>query len=167
MSERLEDALRANADDLLSYLERRLGIDDAPDALAEVMTVAWRRAKDLPAPAVEARMWLYGIARNVSGNASRSRIRRTRLADRLREVASAAPGPGADDGMEVRDAIAALDSDAAEVVRLRHWEGFSLAEIAQILNEPASTVRSRYAKARDHLAAALTDTEPQATPRPR
>ncbi|WP_062135837.1 RNA polymerase sigma factor [Demequina aestuarii] len=165
VSERLEAAVRANSDDLLAYLERRVGIDDAPDTLAEVMTVAWRRAKHLPTLPVEARMWLFGIARNVVSNAARTRIRRTRLADRLREVASAASMPAADDGVEVREAIAALDTDLSEIVRLRHWEGFSLAEIASILDEPASTVRSRYAKARDLLATALADAEPQATPR--
>ncbi|GIG53539.1 RNA polymerase sigma factor [Demequina activiva] len=154
-TERLEPALRSNADALLAYLERRIGPDDAPDALAEVMTVAWRRERDLPAESDQARMWLYGIARNVLANAHRSRVRRHRLAHRLRILASAAPSAAADDGAEVRSAIAALDPGLAEIVRLRHWEGFSLAEIAQILDEPASTVRSRYSRAREQLAAAL------------
>ncbi|WP_084106062.1 RNA polymerase sigma factor [Demequina sp. NBRC 110056] len=156
---RLEVALRANSDDLLAFCERRLARDDASDALAEIMTVAWRRAQHLPAVPLEARMWLFGIARNVVANAHRSQVRRSRLADRLRALAVSAPAnaPAADAGADVRDAISALPPDLAEVVRLRHWEGFSLAEIATIVDAPASTVRSRYAAAREKLAAALAE----------
>ena len=46
---RVDAALHANADALLAFAERRVGRDDAPDVLAEVMLVAWRRAADLPA----------------------------------------------------------------------------------------------------------------------
>lgn len=157
VADRLEASLRANADDLLVYLERRVGPNDAPDALAEVMTIAWRRSADLPTEPVQARMWLYGVARNLVANTERSQFRRNRLAGRLRDAMDSRAAPAADEGLEVRDAIAALDDDLAEIVRLRHWEGFTLAEIALVMEEPASTVRSRYAKARALLAAALLE----------
>lgn len=191
----LTAALDANAGALLSYLERRIGIDDAPDALAEVMTVVWRREADLPEDATEARMWMFGIAKGVVANAVRGKVRRAKLADRLRAVtamsgdavsggvmtgavsggvasrgdasAAAVPGPSAaasappatappaDQGLEVRDAIARLDPELAEVVRLVHWDGFNLAEVAELEAIPASTVRSRYGRAKRELAAAL------------
>ncbi|ROS23730.1 RNA polymerase sigma-70 factor (ECF subfamily) [Cellulomonas sp. PhB150] len=134
-----------------------MGIDGAPDVLAEIMTVAWRRAADVPLDRTEARMWLFGVARMTIANASRGEIRRRRLADRLRSVTamSAATAPSADAGLEVRDALDRLPSDLAQIVRLVHWDGFTLAEVAQFLEEPASTVRSRYRRACDALASAL------------
>ncbi|NYI42228.1 RNA polymerase sigma factor [Demequina lutea] len=154
-------ALDENAGALLNYLERRIGIDDAPDALAEVMTVVWRREGDLPADATEARMWMFGIAKGVLANAARGKVRRAKLAGRLRAVTAASDGaasattPPADQGHDVRDAIARLDPELAEVVRLVHWDGFSLGEVAALEAIPASTVRSRYARAKRELAVAL------------
>lgn len=153
-------ALDANAGALLSYLERRIGVDDAPDALAEVMTVAWRREADLPVDATEARMWMFGIAKGVVANVARGNVRRARLADRLRAVTASggvasAAEPPADHGHEVRDAIDRLDPELAEMVRLVHWDGFTLGEVAALEGLPASTVRSRYARAKRDLAAAL------------
>lgn len=56
---------------------------------------------------------------------------------------------------DVRAAIAALPDDLAELVRLVHWEGFSITEAAQICGVPASTARTRYQRARRALAARL------------
>jgi RNA polymerase sigma-70 factor (ECF subfamily) len=152
----LTASLDANAGALLGYLERRLGIDDAPDALAEVMSVVWRREVDLPEDATEARMWMFGIAKGVVANAVRGKVRRAKLADRLRAVTAVAQAaPPADQGHDVRDAIARLGPDLAEVVRLVHWDGFTLGEVAALEGIPASTVRSRYVRAKVQLAAAL------------
>jgi RNA polymerase sigma factor (sigma-70 family) len=102
-------------------------------------------------------MWLFGIARGVIANALRGQVRRSRLADRLRAVTAGpqAQGAPADRGVEVRDAIDRLDPDLAEVVRLVHWDGFTLAEAADVLALSASTVRSRYARARAELSTVL------------
>ncbi|WP_084125750.1 RNA polymerase sigma factor [Demequina sp. NBRC 110054] len=151
-----EEALRAHGDDLLAYLERRVGRDDAADALAETFATAWRRAADMPPDLQEARLWLFGVARMTAANTGRAGRRRSRLVATLRDAMVTA-APAADRGVEVRDAIARLEPDQAEVVRLRHWEGLTLAEAAVVLDEPASTVRSRYARARAVLAEALAD----------
>lgn len=157
----LTDALTVNAPDLLRYLERRVGADDAPDALGDVMVTAWRRHDDLPTDGQGARMWLFGIARNVVLNIQRGNRRRWGLADQLRQRIGTAPlhQDGADHGIEVRDAIARLDPDLADLVRTVHWDGFSLAEAAQIIGIPASTVRSRYHRAVTTLRTALADIE--------
>ena len=55
----------------------------------------------------------------------------------------------------MRDAINALDPKHAEIVRLVHWEGFTLAQVADILDQPASTVRNHYQQAKQHLREAL------------
>lgn len=153
----LSDVLTSAAADLLRYLERRLGPDDAADALGDVLLVAWRRVSDLPANGTEARLWLFGIARNTVLNSRRGRVRRDGLAARAGRHAAGETQPGADHGLEVRDAIARLEPDLAELVRLVHWDGFSLAEAARVLEIPASTASSRYHRARELLRAALTE----------
>ena len=79
----LTAALDRDAADILRYLERRLGTEDAADALAEVMMAAWRRADVVPVDAEEARMWLFGIARHVVANTERSEHRRWNLTEQI------------------------------------------------------------------------------------
>lgn len=153
---RLTAALESAASDLLAYLERRVGPDDAPDLLGETMVVAWRRVKELSKDSERARMWLFGIARGTLLNHQRGQRRRWALADRIRlQVREAPTAPAADEGADVRDAIARLDPDLVELVRLVHWERLSLADAAEVLGIPASTARGRYQRAKEELRAAL------------
>lgn len=159
MIDRTTAVLAENADDLLRYFRRRVGDDDAPDLLADTLMTAWRRAPVLPHDPNEARAWLFGIAHKTLLNYRRGIQRRNRLADRVRTVlATTDPAPAADAGFDVRDAINALDSRHAEIVRLVHWEGFTLAQVADILDQPASTVRNHYQQAKQHLREALQAT---------
>ena len=161
--ERLTAALESSSADILRYLERRVGPDDAPDLLGETMVVAWRRVRELPVDAERARMWLFGVARGTLLNHARGERRRWALADRIRlQVRESASAPPADAGADVRDAIGRLDPDLAELVRLVHWDGFSLADAAELLGIPASTARGRYQKAKRELRAALSIEAPLA-----
>ena len=157
-STRLTEALSLNAPDLLRYFERRLNRDDAADALADLMTAGWRRVNALPAGPEQMRMWLFGIARNVIANAARGERRQANLAERLRDILRTTPkeARSIDEDVEVRDAIARLAPDQAELVRLIHWDGFSIAEAGRILDLSASTARTRYQRARADLKAALS-----------
>lgn len=156
----LEAAIRTSAQDVLSYLRRRVDLEDAADLLGETMVVAWRRVDDLPADPIRARMWLFGIARGTLQNHARGERRRWALANRLRGQLLVAPAPtGSDDGLAVRDAISHLDPELAELVRLIHWEGFSIAEASELMGVPGSTGRTRYQRAREQLREALTHAE--------
>ncbi len=161
--EPLSRALVQCSADILNYLARRVGHDDAPDLLGETMVVAWRRVRELPDDPERARMWLFGIARGTLQNHARGERRRWALADRIRVHADTdASAPASDAGAEVRDAIARLDPDLAELVRLVHWDGFSLADAAELLGIPASTARGRYQRAKSDLRAALSMEAPLA-----
>jgi len=158
-SRRMTDAIASNSIDLLHYFERRVGRgEDAADLLAETMMTAWRRVRALPHDDEGARMWLFTIARNVLGNADRTERRRWRLANRLRVMLEPADAPGADEGHEVRDAVDRLSPDLAELVKLVHWDGFTVAQAADILGIPASTARTRHQRAKEELRAALLST---------
>lgn len=142
--------------DLGAYFQRRVGLDDAPDLLGETMVVAWRRVADLPLDTEGARMWLFGIARGTLLNYARGERRRGALFDRLRGAMQLrTTSPGADEGADVRDAVARLGADLAEIVSLIHWDGFTLPEVAELLGVPVTTVRSRYRRARAMLRDAL------------
>jgi RNA polymerase sigma-70 factor (ECF subfamily) len=155
--------VEAHGRDLLAYLQRRTSpVEDAADLLSETLLTAWRRMRDLPATDEAARMWLFVTARNVLANHRRSQVRRNEIADRLRReiVEQERSSPGVHDSTRdheeaVREAIAALPEAQREIVTLVHWEGFTLAEVATVTGVSASTVRSRYAKARSSLVARL------------
>lgn len=153
---RITTALRASSADLLAYLQRRVGPDDAPDLLGETMVVAWRRVGDLPTDPEQARMWLFGIARNTLLNHSRGERRRWALADRIRGTsATEALAPSSDSGAEVRDAISRLTVDLRELVELVHWEQMTVAEAAGLIGVSETTARARYARAKEELRVAL------------
>lgn len=151
----LTGVLRDTSDDLLRYFLRRLDREDAADALADVMTTAWTRVSAMPDETEQARMWLFGIARNVLLHAHRGNVRRSQLADRMRITLSLRSAPPADEGAETRDAIDRLDGDLAELIRLVHWDGFSITDAATLLEIPSSTARGRYQRAKEALREAL------------
>lgn len=155
---RVRATLSANAASLLGYFERRTeSADDAADLVAETMLQTWRRAAAVPVDDCTAqRMWLFGVATNVLANHRRASRRRSALAARLRNVA-AEPASREDpaEGVAVRDAVSRLPGAQRELVMLVHWDGFTLAESAEILRINPSTARSRYAGARAMLRQAM------------
>ncbi|PVW04829.1 RNA polymerase subunit sigma-24 [Microbacterium sp. Gd 4-13] len=152
----LERALEQNSADVLSYLRRRAGSEDASDLFGETLVVVWRRVEELPADADQARMWLFGVARGVLLNYRRGERRRWALADRLKKHTRLDPvAPPADEHAEVHDAIARLEPDLGELVQLVHWEHMTLVEAAQVVRIPASTARGRYQRAKEQLRAVL------------
>lgn len=115
------------------------------------------------------RTWLYSLARNVC----RQHQRRSRSESgwvswgEEGEAAAVADGrPGALERLaaaeaqaRVRAAVASLPPLFRTVLILRDWEELSYKEIAQVLEVPVGTVRSRLYNARSALAAALGDGE--------
>src|ERR1039458_1477082 len=109
-------------------------------------------------PAETARLWLYGVARNVLANQQRSERRRQRLGERLRQELPAAlegaPLTASRTGA-VRAALARLGPEDQEILRLAGWEELSPGEIAMVLGISQVAVRSRLHRARRRLRAAL------------
>ncbi len=143
---------------LLAYFTRRVAQPaDAGDLLGETLLVIWRRVDDLPTDPTGARMWMYGVASRVLAGHRRGQTRRTALTSRLRDELAAQPPVDRDTRFAVDAALAQLDPVDAEIVRLVHWEGFTQAQIATILRKRPGTVRSRYHRARQRLAALLAE----------
>lgn len=138
------------------FLRRTAGPEDAADLLGETLLVVWRREDSIPADETQSRMWLYGIARKVLSGQRRSATRRSALTERLiAELAASARAPFDDVEPEVLSAIGLLDEKDQEIVRLVYWDGFTFAEVAELLHIRAATVRSRHARARVKVRDAL------------
>ena len=147
----------AESASLLGYFIRRVeNREDAADLVAETALALWRRAADLPETSERARMWMYGIARRVLATHRRGAIRRTALADRLREEVSASVESPAPELDEVRDAVRSLPAKEQELIGLVHWEGFTVTEAAEVIGIRAGTAQMRYSRARKRLRSALT-----------
>ncbi len=170
MTQISDDELRAlqkeHGPSLLAYFARR--IDPPADAavlLNELLEIVWRRASSAPAEPQELRMWMFGIARNLVLSQRRGWRRRAALAERLRDtLATQEPEVRDERHAMVRQAVQALPEVQRELVRLVHWDGFTLTEAAQITGVTASTARSRYQLARRRLARKLKATTDEENP---
>ncbi|HWO68718.1 MAG TPA: RNA polymerase sigma factor [Umezawaea sp.] len=158
----------AHADELHRYLSR-WAPDAADDLVADVFVAAIRGRAGYDPSRAAVRPWLFGIATNLMRTHLRSR-RRERDATARIEV------PGHADSHEnrvldrveaqvkARQLTKALDGLAQrdrDVLLLTAWAGLDSTEVAQALDIPVGTVRSRLHRARHHLRAAcpLVDVE--------
>ena len=107
------------------------------------------------------RTWLLSIARRVCADAVRSRRRRRlTLVREDAELEALTTGDGADrvgQGAAVSDLLARLAPDRREAFVLTQLLGLPYAEAAEVAGCPVGTIRSRVARARADLVAALGD----------
>ena len=154
-----ESIVRARMDAVYRLTSAILGDEaDARDAAQETFVAAWRQMPGLrDADRFEA--WLQRIAVNASRMTLRARRRR-----RVREIpssevvalasrAGSARSPG--DVVLLGEAMGRLDVDQRAILVLHHLEGRPLTEIAEILEIPVGTAKSRLFHARQKLEAAL------------
>ena len=137
---------------LLRYLRRLTGrAESAEDLLQETFVQALRGLERLDS-ALSPKAWLFAIARHLGINARQRRREALPLVDDLAAGPQERPDPRRED---MREAIAALPEKQREALQLRLAEGLSYEEIAQTLNIPVGTVRSRLHAAVKGLREAL------------
>jgi RNA polymerase sigma-70 factor (ECF subfamily) len=159
--EQLFGATRA---DLLAYLLRRAPtVEDAADLLSETYLVAWKRLEVIP-PGDEARLWLYGVARNLlMKNAGRRRSRAhlvDRLATELRSAQRTSSTANEEQAAKIRAALSTLREKDRELIMLAAWEDLTPTQIAAVLGTSANVVRVRLHRIRARIRASLaSDTE--------
>ena len=83
-----EGLYRTHGAEILAYFRRRLPAAEVQDAAADVFEIAWRRFGEVP-DGDEAIRWLFGVARNVLSNRTRTSRRAGRLDAKLGSLASA------------------------------------------------------------------------------
>jgi RNA polymerase sigma-70 factor (ECF subfamily) len=129
----------------------RLGVDsgDLADAVHDVFVIVHRRLADIDFSR-PLRPWLFGVARRVA--AGMRRKRRELPSQDLQSVVDASPHAERDLLWRV---LGSLDDDRREVVVLHDLEGYTGAEIGELLGISSNTVHSRLRLAREDMRAAL------------
>ena len=132
---------------------------DARDSTQETFIAAWRRIRELRDPD-RFDAWLQRIAVNAARMTLRARGRRRVREIPAGDVASLAgvsdhAQPERSDPDLLGSALGRLPVDQRTILVLHHLEGHGLAEMAEILEIPLGTVKSRLHAARGALEAAL------------
>ncbi|MEK0154832.1 sigma-70 family RNA polymerase sigma factor [Arthrobacter oryzae] len=136
------------------FVRRRVESPEvAEEIAADVFRVVWQKWGDQPRTDTA---WLVTVARNMIGNAYRSRDRQRALQEKLRATAVLSFGEGSDN-LAVHDAMAGLREKDRDILQLAYWDRLDTAEIAGVLkcSESAAKVRLHRARAafRKHMPA--------------
>jgi RNA polymerase sigma-70 factor (ECF subfamily) len=162
--------IRATQPQVRRFLAHLVHAREAEDLTQETYLRAMRALPRFAARS-SARTWLYAIARRVAADHLRAAGVRPRLADVADWQATADASTPVDDRFEnqvvLRDLIDGLAPERRIAFVATQVLGLSYAEAAEVCDCPIGTVRSRVARAREDLVAAMrTHERPQARTRP-
>jgi RNA polymerase sigma-70 factor (ECF subfamily) len=133
--------------------------EDALDLAQDVFLKAYQNLRRLEDPA-RFSSWLFRIAHNESFSLLRRRRPETEVTD---QPPPSAPGRRmlpVETSLAVEAALSRLSSEQREAVVLKIYQGFKFEEIAEILECPVSTVKSRVYTALDLLKQTLAPISP-------
>ena len=141
---------------LLRFLGRRAGAKVAEGLVGELFRIAFERRTTFDASRASALPWLYGIGSNLLLKHRRGEARRLRASARMAadDEATHRRAPALDARLlfpRVADAIEALPDGEREALLLFAWEDLSYQSVAEALELPIGTVRSRLNRARAQL----------------
>jgi RNA polymerase sigma-70 factor (ECF subfamily) len=123
----------------------------AEETVQEVFVKVWRRAYDYDAARGKFSAWLTGIAHHHAIDELRRRRVRPIASedeDALANVATDMPAP--DDAVQqsfehqrILDALQEIPGEQRRCIEMAYFEGYTQEEIAERLNEPLGTVKTR------------------------
>jgi RNA polymerase sigma-70 factor (ECF subfamily) len=134
----------------------------AEDVAQETFATIWRVAATFDPERGAPAGWIFTIARNAARDVARRR--RLTVVEDVPDVAD--PGIGPEDEalrsaerFRIHMALAGLNPRAREVVELAYFEGLSQSEIADRIDVPLGTVKTRTRNALARLAESLAPAE--------
>jgi len=143
---------------VLRFPGRRAGAQVAEGLVGELFRIAFERRKTFDASRASALPWLYGIGSNLLLKHRRGEARRLRTSARMASAGEAADRRASAAALDARllfprvaDAIEALPDAERETLLLFAWEDLSYQSVAEALELPIGTVRSRLNRARARL----------------
>lgn len=162
---RFAEAFDLNYDVIFRYLRRRVDQELAADLTAETFSTALKEFDRFDPDRGNVRAWLFGIAANKMRHEARREERE------LRAYARTGVDPVVVDPMvesdrrldaerqrrELAEGLASLDEADREALLLFSWSDLSYPEIAEALQIPLGTVKSRIARARRTLRQCLDE----------
>ena len=145
---------------VLGLAIRRLGDRGrAEDAMQEAFTSIWRAARSYRPDRGPVAPWLYAVARNAIADRGR---KRTEPPAEPTDTPSDEPGPAELTeqswvSYRVHRAMEDLPESERTVLELAYWSGLSQSEIANYLDIPLGTVKTRTRSGLHRLAGALEE----------
>jgi RNA polymerase sigma factor (sigma-70 family) len=143
---------------LLRFLGRRAGARVAEGLVGELFRIAFERRKTFDVSRATALPWLYGIGSNLLLKHRRDEARRLRASARMAADLEAPDRRASARALDARvlfplvaDAIGALPDGEREALLLFAWEELSYQGVAETLELPIGTIRSRLNRARARL----------------
>ena len=139
---------------------RRLGDRGrAEDAVQETFASVWRSAKSYRSDRGPGAPWLYAVARNAIVDRTRAR---SETPMEVPDQASSELGPPEEAerswlAWRVHRAMEELPEHERPLLELAYWSGLSQSEIADFMNIPLGTVKTRTRSALSRLADALEE----------
>jgi RNA polymerase sigma-70 factor, ECF subfamily len=151
----LRELYRRYAPELFGFATSALGDRElAEEVVQDVFAQLWRHAQAYDQRRASVRTWLYAIARNRIIDAHRRAAARPKQADDDTLDTAAEMDAALDHAVlrwQVTAALARLSPAHREVIRLAHYGGLTMREIAERTGVPLGTVKSRTSYALRHL----------------
>ena len=139
------------------FYRRRIADPGRAEELVQDVFVAILEGARRYEPRAAFRTYLFGIAYNLllaERRTEKRSVARNETDPLPDDVGSATPD--VEGALWVRRALSTLEPEDREIVMLREYEGLSYAEIADVMQLPLNTVRSRLFRARTHLRDVLS-----------
>jgi RNA polymerase sigma-70 factor, ECF subfamily len=159
----LRELYRRYAGELFGFACGALGDRGlAEEVVQDVFARAWTHASDYDARRASVRTWLYAIARNRIVDARRRASVRPALGDAGEPEEHGDTDSRLEDALlrwQLGTAVAKLSPEHREVIRLAHFGGLTLREIAERKGIPLGTVKSRASYALRSLRLILDEME--------
>ena len=159
----LRELYRRYAGELFGFASNALGDrEQAEEVVQDVFAQLWRHAGEYDQRRASVRTWLYAIARNRIVDAHRRAAARPKHADEDSLDSAAEIDASLDQAVlrwQVTAALSRLSPAHREVIRLAHYGGLTMREIAERTGIPLGTVKSRTSYALRSLRLILDEME--------
>ena len=139
------DLVHRHQNALLNFFTRMGAYSDGEDLVQETFLRLFRY-RERYKPTARFTTFLYVLARNTWADRGRKAMRRERLTLRLQtemEIVSETTRPEPSAGLDVQEALGRLSPKLREVIVLNVFQGMRYQEIADVLQIPLGTVKSR------------------------
>jgi len=142
---------------LWAFVRRLVGNDDEASEIFQDVWVRVIRGIPRLRDGAKLRAWLFGIARRTLMDHLRHEYAKSPMVDiDVDGIAADAPAGQDTDLYELERALGALPMTEREVLTLFYLQELSLIEVAEALNVPVGTIKSRLFRARRLLRQAMT-----------
>jgi RNA polymerase sigma-70 factor, ECF subfamily len=159
----LRELYRRYAGELFGFASNALGDrEQAEEVVQDVFAQLWRHAGEYDQRRASVRTWLYAIARNRIVDAHRRAAARPKHADEDSLDSAAEIDASLDQAVlrwQITAALSRLSPAHREVIRLAHYGGLTMREIAERTGIPLGTVKSRTSYALRSLRLILDEME--------